>query len=169
MATNHNKRICRRCLRKKDISEFPSILSHGKRVTDSRCRPCTAAYQAQWKAKLSAEKLREYKEARCDTSSRRSYLRAKYGIDTRDFADLLKKQGGLCAICRKPETRLAEAGKHKQKRYSMCVDHCHKTGKIRGLLCCRCNRTIGGMNDDPALLRAAANYLEAHHLSHPPS
>lgn len=61
-------------------------------------------------------------------------------------------QDGLCAICKQPLTQ----GKHTH------VDHCHQTGRVRGLLCRGCNVGLGNFQDDPALLRAAADYLDAH-------
>ncbi len=61
---------------------------------------------------------------------------------------MVKKQKGLCAICREvPE----------KKR--LAVDHCHKTGKIRGLLCNLCNMSIGCLRDCPKKARSAARYL----------
>lgn len=75
----------------------------------------------------------------------------KYGIDSFDFNAMLIEQGGVCKICGKPETG-------KRKRLS--VDHCHKTGVIRGLLCNTCNLAIGWFNHDPELIRAALRYLE---------
>jgi Recombination endonuclease VII len=62
---------------------------------------------------------------------------------------LLKRQGGACAICCKKSTR------------PLCVDHCHVTRRMRGLLCRTCNLGIGHFNDDPRLLRTALAYLEA--------
>lgn len=89
------------------------------------------------------------------TNRRRLQLMADYGITPAEYDALLENQGGLCAICRKPET-VARDGKVMR----MPVDHCHDTGRIRGLLCHRCNRAVGMLGDDPEVLRAAANYLE---------
>ena len=71
----------------------------------------------------------------------------RYGISQEEYEVLLEKQDGKCAIC--------------QRDYKApCVDHDHETKKIRGLLCQTCNRALGQFNDDPALLRVAAEYLE---------
>lgn len=80
------------------------------------------------------------------------YLRSKYGITILDYARKLEEQGGVCAICKEPESN----------EYALAVDHCHKTQKIRELLCCSCNTALGHMKDSPALLRKAAEYLERH-------
>jgi len=63
-------------------------------------------------------------------------------------------QGGVCAICGKPEATA------RTKR--LCVDHCHETGKVRGLLCSHCNRAIGLLGDSCAILASAITYLEAN-------
>jgi len=70
------------------------------------------------------------------------------------YVELLNKQGGGCAICG------AIANKSGKR---LPVDHCHNTGKNRGILCDKCNRGVGLMNDDPTLLRKAIAYLESHH------
>jgi hypothetical protein len=75
----------------------------------------------------------------------------KYGITLAEYERLLKKQKGVCAICKKPEYDA------RQRRLS--VDHDHETGRVRGLLCARCNRALGMFNDNPELLRSAARYL----------
>jgi hypothetical protein len=67
-------------------------------------------------------------------------------------------QNGVCAICRKPETYTHHMTK---KIANMAVDHCHVTGKIRGLLCHKCNHGLGKFGDDVSLLRKALAYLES--------
>lgn len=82
----------------------------------------------------------------------------KYGITIDEFNEMLEKQKSLCAICFLPETRLNRAGKLNQ----LSVDHCHDTGKIRGLLCSKCNFAIGHLNNKPELCINAFNYLNNH-------
>lgn len=79
-----------------------------------------------------------------------------YGIGEGDYDRMYAAQGGKCAICQR--------GKGKSKRLS--VDHDHKTGKVRGLLCAACNRWLLGRcaRDDVAVLQRAIEYLE-----HPPA
>src|SRR6267142_4841583 len=71
----------------------------------------------------------------------------RYGISMEEYHALMRRQGGACAICKKiPEKPL-------------CIDNCHLTGKVRGLLCTKCNSGIGFYEDDPNRLRAAIDYL----------
>lgn len=82
-------------------------------------------------------------------------LRAR-GFSIEEYEKQFKRQGGVCAICAKPETAKHQNGIVKR----LSVDHCHATSQIRGLLCTRCNPGIGYFQDDPSLLRKAAEYLE---------
>lgn len=84
--------------------------------------------------------------------NRRAQMKYRYGITWEQYEDLLLKQGFACAICRS----VRPGGRGKR----LHVDHDHGTGKVRGLLCWRCNSVIGRMNDSPTLLRCAAAYLE---------
>jgi len=71
----------------------------------------------------------------------------KYGITQAQKKKMISDQGNKCAICG-DEHRL------------LVVDHCHDTGKVRGMLCTKCNTAIGKLNDDPGMLRKAISYLE---------
>jgi len=77
-------------------------------------------------------------------------LRKRYGLTVEEYQTLLARQEEVCAIC-----RTATDGK------VLAVDHDHLTGQVRGLLCDRCNLLLGRVEDDPSLLRRAAEYLEA--------
>lgn len=72
-----------------------------------------------------------------------------YGITLQEYETLLEAQGGVCAIC----------GKECVTFENLAVDHDHATGAVRGLLCNNCNHGIGKFKDDPALLKAAADYV----------
>ncbi len=83
----------------------------------------------------------------------RSYhLRTLYGITVGDYERMLAEQGGGCAICSSSGTSKRNGRLH--------IDHDHDSGRIRGLLCSKCNSGIGQLQDDPTLLRAAAEYIE---------
>ena len=87
--------------------------------------------------------------------ARDSFLNTTYGISLADYEKQLREQGGTCALCKLPETTLGPKGKVRV----LSVDHCHKTGKFRGLLCNSCNRAIGYLRDDPNLCVKANVYL----------
>ena len=101
-----------------------------------------------------ANKIYEAKIQRSKTPERMLYQRIlgmkKYGIDFDEFQKMLISQNGGCAIC----------GKTQPGKRDFHIDHDHKTGKVRGLLCVNCNLGIGNMQDDPSLLRLAIRYLE---------
>lgn len=82
---------------------------------------------------------------------RNAKYKRNYGISLDDYNELFQKQNGLCAICFKPETRM---------KYRLHIDHCHGTGKIRGLLCNTCNRALGLFKDNPEVLLRAYKYLD---------
>lgn len=88
----------------------------------------------------------------------RHYRRA-YGISQQDYSDMLAAQGGVCAICHQPP--MQKGGRHGTTLLRLAVDHDHKTGEVRGLLCGRCNTGLGSFVDNSELLRAAIAYLDA--------
>lgn len=81
---------------------------------------------------------------------RRRTLKRKYGITLEQYKEALIQQEGVCKICEGESTG----------RGIFHVDHCHKTGKVRGLLCSKCNTGIGMLGDNPKLLMKAILYLE---------
>jgi hypothetical protein len=84
-------------------------------------------------------------------------LKRKYGLTPKDYEAMEHAQEGRCAICREPETRIHPKTHAPQ---ALAVDHCHVTMRVRGLLCWRCNTSIGKFRHDPDLLRVAALYCE---------
>ena len=85
--------------------------------------------------------------------ARNNNLMRQFGIDINGYNQILESQNYTCAICGSNETGSA----HTQH---FSVDHCHKTGKIRGLLCKPCNIMLGESQDDPKILFRAIEYLE---------
>jgi len=96
-------------------------------------------------------------------------LKRSFGISLDDYSSMLEAQRGVCAICKNPETAI-----HKSKTVDgyvskvrrLAVDHCHKTGKIRGLLCGECNKSIGGFKENEDYLFSAIEYLEKYRKLH---
>lgn len=104
-----------------------------------------AAYQRMWRQK-NPEKATSHS------------LKKMYGISLEVYEEMATKQNGLCAICLNPEQAKDKDGAPRR----MPVDHCHKTGKVRGLLCTSCNRALGLFKDNPDILCKAAKYIEEH-------
>lgn len=88
-------------------------------------------------------------------------LKRNYGISRKTYLEMFEVQDGCCAICGAKETTVI-----KGKTLSLAVDHCHKGGKIRGLLCKGCNQAIGLMKENPEILRRAIAYLSRPLLQH---
>lgn len=83
--------------------------------------------------------------------SKASYIKFAYGITMAEFHKLQNDQNLSCAICGKKQSTLVK---------KLHIDHCHKTKKVRGLLCFNCNSAIGHFKDDVNLLKLAIKYLE---------
>lgn len=100
------------------------------------------------------ERIRAYtnEPANKDRARNRHYL-ANYGISLAEYERILMDQGGTCACCGKPPPA---SGRRKR----LAVDHCHTTGKVRGLLCDGCNTGIGSLGDTIPGLNRAIKYLE---------
>lgn len=138
-ATGHNNvlymKTCPTCNQQKPCNAFGKNSSR-KDGMSSQCKSCRNTY-------FQSDSYR---------NRRRVYycnrLGLKYGLKT-PYSDMLTKQNNSCAICKKPPTTT--------KRLS--IDHCHKTGDVRGLLCQNCNLMLGLACDDATVLRQAIAYL----------
>ncbi len=137
-------KTCSKCGVQKDPQAF-HVATGGRLRAD--CRDCRNAVTRAW---------RERTQYAGSLVQRRSHLKSVYGLAEAQYDQMLTDQGGCCAICQGG----LDSGRFGVNKH-LDVDHCHKTGKIRGLLCSKCNRGIGQLNDDPALLRAAITYLES--------
>jgi len=131
-------KICTRCKKEQPFSEF-----HNKKTRSgnpgkcSRCRSCEC----------------EIKRIRYDPAKKREYdLSTQFGITTKEYEEMFQKQQGACAICGTTEFNYSR-GKRPH------IDHCHQTGKVRGLLCGHCNIGIGQFFDNVSLLEKTIKYL----------
>jgi hypothetical protein len=105
--------------------------------------------QIKERSKIQYRNVRD--TAQFKQRSRGAMLRLKYGITHEDYERMLSEQSGVCAICKNPPT---------EKR-PLAVDHCHKTNRVRGLLCNPCNSFLGRINDDVDKLEQVRHYLSA--------
>ena len=102
--------------------------------------------------KNNLEKYKQYRESR-KNQIRENSLKNNFGINLEEYNNMLEKQNHCCDIC----------GLHKSNFIRhLAVDHCHSTGKIRGLLCVNCNLAIGNFRDDITLIKKAINYIQKH-------
>lgn len=99
---------------------------------------------------------REHRRANPDVYRDRE-LRKSYGITLADYDLMLEGQGGVCAICKEPETLI-----NHDRTMPLAVDHCHDTKRVRGLLCAHCNQAIGKFDHDVALMEGAIGYLRKY-------
>jgi Recombination endonuclease VII len=127
-------KTCTKCKIEKPITSF--YKGH------SACKECVIARVSRWYYNGNQVLVK------------RNNLRHKYGMTLSDYDNLLRIQGGLCAICGRPD-----------ERRCLHVDHDHDTGVIRGLLCEHCNAGLGRFKDNSVLLERAAEYIKKASLS----
>lgn len=130
-------KTCSRCGESKDRIEFS--YREDRLYRSTVCRSCVSAIRKSYH--LSPRGQQAYKHT----------LARSYGITGRQYAKLLHEQNGLCAICGYP--------KLDRRKADLAIDHSHKTGKVRGLLCTNCNNGLGLFKEDPSLIASAIAYL----------
>ena len=123
-------KYCRACQTEQPVESFGRNRSAGDGLT-AYCKPCHNAKGKETVARLYG-------------STREYHLRRRYGITSADVEAMIEAQGGTCAVCPgKPEH----------------VDHDHKTGRVRGILCFNCNQALGNVRHDRTVLRGLISYL----------
>ena len=143
-------KVCSKCKETKEQDAF-SVNGGGRLGRKSVCKSCTRL----------AERERRLKKKSLDpegTKHRRHVkkLLVNYGLSEQDYENILLQQGYCCAICKIGVKEYSE--NHPTQNY-LVVDHCHKTGKIRGLLCSSCNSGLGLLGDNAESLWVAYLYL----------
>lgn len=134
---------CSRCRRDRPVSDFGPHASY-KDGLYCWCRECVNTYSRAYH-KRKPEVARG--------AARKYALRSKYGLTLAQYDQMLAAQSGGCATCGAPEADSRGGLLH--------VDHCHVTGRVRSLLCSRCNTVLGRCEEDADLLRRLADYLAA--------
>ena len=133
-------KTCTKCGTTKDITEF--YKRGGKQSPNSRknhCKECD-------KKRVSASYWED------PSKSRNNDLKRLYGITLNEYNQMLLDQNHQCAVCGTTEP----GGKHGK----FMVDHCHTTGRVRGLLCKRCNIALGEVEDNTQVLQSMIEYLQ---------
>lgn len=136
------------CLICKTIKPLVSFHKHGATRTrrSPYCSDCANKKARDWTAANSHRD--DYKKRK-----RANYYKHKYNLSIEQVEEIFDNQNGCCDICRKQL--------HKGFQ-GFDVDHCHKTGKIRGILCNNCNKAIGGLQESVENLKSAILYLEKY-------
>ncbi len=141
MSTYPSHKVCSKCRQSKLLTEFYPQ-ANGVYGRKSACSTCSRSYTSRYrKAKGEGGKH----VARC------SYLQRTYGMSLEEYTSLLSAQNASCAICQTHYSKVLHG--------KLCVDHCHESGKIRGLLCHPCNAAIGLLKEDEEVLYRAARYI----------
>lgn len=136
-------RQCRTCLVRHPMGSFYLTVS-GKH----RRHKCKGCVEIERKSRVDQVLSDPESAAKYKAMRRWTRIKTRYGLTQTDFQAMMLNQNDQCVIC---TVSFDEQPPH--------IDHCHKTGKIRGLLCSQCNRGIGQLRDDPEVLLAAAAYL----------
>lgn len=132
-------KFCTRCM----LFKAPEEFSVNKANSTGRHRWCVECTRAAWNENSEAEKFNKATGIR-------------FGIDYSDYMAMLTAQGGNCAICNRPET---DVDYRTGQLRRLSVDHHHATGQVRALLCGKCNKSIGLMDEDVDRLESAIEYL----------
>lgn len=136
---NKTRRCCL-CKEVKNIEEF-CMLYGNPRNRKYSCKICETKRIEEWR-KNNPEKFK--------LAQRRNNLKRNYGITVEQYEEMYKKQNGLCAVC----------GNEEVQRQVLSVDHDHNTNKVRGLLCHKCNRALGLLQDDVSIIKKMLGYLK---------
>lgn len=144
MKTKH----CPSCGLEKPLEAF----SKNRKTKDGLAVYCRMCYSEKCKKSHAKVKADPLAYAEYLAKERDRHLKRTFGISSADYDAMLRAQGGRCAICRDTSCKSGVA---------FAVDHCHATGKIRGLLCRDCNTSLGKFNDDIETLQRAIQYLRA--------
>lgn len=138
---------CSRCL--EELPATPKYFYQHNGRCHGKCKRCSLEYTAEYRKKYPDR----VKASASRRDHRKHNLMQKYGLTEDDVTEMVSDQNHMCALCNKVELSEPPA-----------IDHCHKTGKIRALLCNCCNTGLGKFRDDPELLKSAIEYLEKHNV-----
>jgi len=131
-------KICFTCKLEKPVTDFHRSKT---RIYQRECKECNRIRKYKWHQTESGK-----------LSSANTKLKRRFGITLDQFNEMYKKQEGKCLICNATESMLG---------HRLAVDHCHTTGKIRGLLCKSCNMGIGNLKENVDNLQNAIKYLKS--------
>ncbi len=143
-------KLCRKCGKTKSHGEFGKDCGRPDGLYPY-CKVCRRAND-----KITGKKYRQSSNGQ--RVQRAAGLKWKYGVTLAEYDVMFEAQGGVCAICGKPEIATDKSGVVKR----LAVDHDHDSGKIRGLLCFKCNSMVGFVQDDSDIFLKVSDYLRRH-------
>jgi hypothetical protein len=135
--------VCSHCKKQKLSNEFPRA-TNKPRGFAWICKQCKKTKLLQKKASMSKDDWM--------LLNRKYWLKSQYNLSLEEYNEKLKNQEHKCAICRCDETEAFKG--------LLFVDHCHKTNKVRGLLCHHCNTALGKFRESKQILQKAMMYLD---------
>jgi Recombination endonuclease VII len=135
---------CSACKMDKLVTEF-YLVSRGMPDRRSYCKACT-----------SAKRTNAYRRNRGNDASYEQVLKREYGITLAEYNTMLRNQAYRCSVCRRPESIKLKSGQPRR----LAVDHDHVTGRLRGLLCHRCNILVWAMEENHTTLGAVQAYVD---------
>lgn len=150
-------KVCSTCKKRKRDNKFGKR-ARSKDGLQAQCLMCYNQKKYEWRLKnweRDYNNKSRYRQSHPDRV-RDANLRQKYGISLKQYNLMFEEQGGVCNICKRPE-RIVN-GKSK-KIAPLAVDHCHDSGKVRGLLCFSCNIALGKFQDSPEILARAISHV----------
>lgn len=147
---------CTKCGEKlPETAEYFNRNSGGHKGLRNECKVCRKKYRQSKRGRASAKKYRTSGKGKA--TQRKACLKRRYNITIEEYDEFFERQMGCCAVCNKPETTFDSKFNVIRRLH---VDHDHETGRVRGLLCRKCNLIIGHADDDLERLLSAALYLE---------
>lgn len=168
---------CTKCFKLKHANDF-SLDKKKVNGLKSQCKECRNKYLREYRRnkrlndrewvkktnnslrnffKKNPGKTKQYYKTKTKEQHIRYSLKHSYGITLEKYNEMLLKQNEVCAICKNRDIYMDKTGQQFYRR--LAVDHCHESGKIRGLLCSGCNGGLGLFRDDYKLLEQAIIYL----------
>lgn len=130
-------KTCRKCGLVKDYSNYYKATSGTKDGYRHECKKCWAESCMSYHRDNRDERLE---------AARSRYYKTKYNLTTEEATELKESSSG-CEVC----------GSNP-----VVIDHCHSSGKVRGLLCNKCNQALGSLNDDPSIIYRLGDYMKKH-------
>lgn len=157
----NSEKECLSCKLMKSFENFSKCRGSLK----SKCKSCLSEESRVKRKNLSDEdknKIRLYERNRSKRLSDNGFANShkhnlkKYNLSVEEYNEMIKSQSSLCAICGNEESSINKYGNKRR----LAVDHCHATGKIRYLLCGKCNQALGLLNENKNILQKMIEYLE---------